>query len=306
MALDVATATAVARDLTVTFDSAVAATNPFYPTLALVRPTSRQDERYGWVGSFPGVREFLGDRKFNDLRAADFTLENKAWESSLMLNRHTIADDFNGMLRNSLELLGRKAAYHPDTLLFQLIVNGESTTIWDGQYFFDTDHSWGDSGSQSNDLTYPAATGTTPTAAEFKAAYHQARRTMLGYKDDRGDSIVQPVVTGMSGMVIVLPLALEEVAREALTAELSGGGDSNIVLDRPQIVASPLLTDATKFYVFHVDGIMKPFVFQARSPLTREVVGLDSIETKHAKFMTEARYNLGYLGWWAAVLTTFT
>jgi hypothetical protein len=33
---------------------------------------------------------------------------------------------------------------------------------------------------------------------------------------------------------------------------------------------------------------------------------LNDIETKDVKFMTEARYNVGYLAWWTAVLTTFT
>ena len=39
---------------------------------------------------------------------------------------------------------------HWASLLSTLIVNGESATCYDEQYFFDTDHSEGESGTQSN------------------------------------------------------------------------------------------------------------------------------------------------------------
>jgi hypothetical protein len=51
---------------------------------------------------------------------------------------------------------------------------------------------------------------------------------------------------------------------------------------------------------------MRPFVFQRRAPITTGWKGADDMEFKELKFMTEARYNIGYLAWWKAVLTTFT
>ena len=71
-------------------------------------------------------------------------------------------------------------------------------------------------------------------------------------------------------------------------------------------MSSAYLTDSSKMYLFNLDGALKPFVFQAREPISRQMKGLDDIETKDVKFMTESRYNVGYLAWWKAVLTTFT
>jgi hypothetical protein len=47
-------------------------------------------------------------------------------------------------------------------------------------------------------------------------------------------------------------------------------------------------------------------VFQKREPISRQPKGADDIEKKDIKFMTQARYNVGYLAWWNAVLYTFT
>lgn len=205
-----------------------------------------------------------------------------------------------------LEQLAVEAAYHPDELLFQTLIAGESAACFDGQYFFDTDHSWGDSGSQSNDLTYDAASTSAVTTAEFKAAYHQARAAMLGFKNDRGKPLVRPVIGRRTSMLVLVPPQLELVATEAVQSVTINNSD-NIILDRPMVVSSPYLTDGTKFYTFYLADVLKPFVFQAREALQRQMkyAGNDDIEYKDAKFMTEARYNVGYAAWWTAVLTTF-
>jgi phage major head subunit gpT-like protein len=206
-----------------------------------------------------------------------------------------------------LEDLASEAVNHPDELLFQAFVDAESTACWDGQYFFDTDHSFGDSGTQSNDLTSAAATGTAPTTTEFLDAYHAARAAMLKFKNDQGKLLNRPTSEGgLKNLMIVVNPDFEVTAKKAIFATLSGGGDSNIVLDAPRIVSTAYLTDASKFYLFNMDGALKPFIFQAREPLSRQTKGLDDLETKDVKFMTEARYNLGFGAWWKGILHTFT
>jgi phage major head subunit gpT-like protein len=204
-----------------------------------------------------------------------------------------------------MEDLAVEATYHPDELFFTALVNGESVACFDGQYFFDTDHVFGDSGSQSNDLTYAAATTTVPTAAELRAAFHAARAAMLKFKNDQGKLLNRPISTGLSNLLLLVNPDFEVIAKEALTSAILSN-NSNIVVDAPRIVSSAYLTDTSKMYLFNLDGALKPFVFQAREPLSRQAKGLDDIETKDVKFMTEARYNLGYLAWWKACLTTFT
>lgn len=306
MTLNTAKAEVVLRDLTAKFDNSAAAANPFYSRVCTTMPSNGYDEKYAWLGNMPGVKEWLGDRQFEQLRAADYSITNKHWESSLLISKNDMKDDRMGLYGPLIEDLAAEATHHPDELWFETLIAGESTECFDGQYFFDTDHSWGDSGSQSNDLTYDVTTTTAVTAAEFKAAYHQAREAMLNFKRDNGKFFHRPTVTGLGNLMILVPTEMELAAHEAINSTLLGGGDSNIVLEKPMIVTSPHLTTATKFYLFYLGHSMKPFVFQAREPLSRQMKGLDDLETKDVKFMTEARYNIGYLAWWNAVLTTVT
>ena len=144
------------------------------------------------------------------------------------------------------------------------------------------------------------------TQTEFEDAYNQARTQMLQYKDDAGEFLIQPTITGLNNLMLLVPPELEVVANKTMRSVLVGGGNSNIILDAPDIVVSPFLTNADKFYLLHLDQALKPFVFQARERLRREIIGQNSIEKKDVMFHTEARYNVGYLAWWNAVLTTFT
>lgn len=296
---------ATLRDLTHKFDQSVKAASPFYPGVCNIVKSTGADEKYGFLGQVPSVREWLGDRVFNEMRASDFVLTNKLWEDSLLVPKVNMDDDRMGLYDTMFESLGQRAALHPDKLLMQAIVAGESTACHDGQYFFDTDHSWGDSGTQDNDLTGAAATGTVPTEAEFKAAFEACVAAMLGFVDDRGEPLNQPTVGAVNDLTVLVPIAYYAIAYKAVNAAILSN-NSNVQVWRPNVVASPFLTSSAKFYTFYTGSALKPFVFQAREPLSRKVKGLDDIETKDAKFMTQARYNVGYLAWWNAVLYTFT
>jgi phage major head subunit gpT-like protein len=299
----------VQRDLTQQFHMRAGAATPFYPTLCTVVPSNSIDEKYGWLGALPGIREWVGDRQFKQLRAANYTLANKHWESSLEFEKNDVDDDRTGGFLAQIQALADEATYHPDELLFTVISAAESTACFDGQYFFDTDHSWGDSGTQDNDLTYAAATGTAPTVAEWKASFHQALIKMLGYKNDQGKPYIRPKVGKLGSLVACVPLAQYEVANAAFEQVISIEGSvatSNVYLEKPTIIPTTYITDSAKWHLYYTGGPVKPFVFQARKPLNFKMKGADDIEFKTLKAMTEARYNIGFGHWATAVLTTFT
>lgn len=305
MAQNTAKYEAVLRDLTHKFDIGFKQSSPFYPTVCTEVQSTGADEKYAWLGQVPSVREWLGDRVFNEMRASDFVLTNKLWEDSILVPKTNIDDDRMGLYAPMFENLGQRAALHPDKLLIEAIVAGESTACHDGQYFFDTDHAWGDSGTQDNDLTGAAATGTLPTEAEFKAAFETSVAAMLGFKDDRGEPFNQPTVGQMNNLTVLVPIAYYAIAVKAVTAAILSN-NSNVQVWSPNVVASPFLTSGAKFYTFYTGSPLKPFVFQKREPLSRQKKGIEDLETKDVKFMTQARYNVGYLAWWNAVLYTFT
>lgn len=305
MAQDVASAITVLRGMTAKFDNAVKAASPYYPKLAMTVPSKGANEQYGFLGRVPQVREWDGERDFKQLRGTQWTLTNKPWEQSLLIEKSDIADDRLGMYFPMLQQLGTRAAKHPDKLLFDLIIAGEEAACFDGQYYFDTDHVWGDSGTQSNDLTHDATDHTSVTAAEFKLAYNAAIRALMGFKDDQGELLNTDIFDEAQSITVVVPPVLLQQAHDALTVKLGANGGDNVVITRPEIVASARLTSAVKFYVFKTDEALRPFIFQAREPLKRQMKNQNDLEWKEVKFMTQARYVMGYGAWWTTVLTTF-
>lgn len=305
MAHDTAKAITCLRGLTARFDNSVKAASPFYPKLAMTVPSTGADEQYGILGRVPQVREWIGDRDFKELRGAQWTLANKLWESSLRIARTDIADDRLGMYSPVMEQMGRRAAKYPDSLMFTLMNAGESGTCFDGQYFFDTDHSWGDSGDQDNDLTYNASDHTAVTAAEFKLAYNAAVQALMSFVDDQGELLNDDIYDERQQLVVVLHPTLLQVAHDALSVRTVSTGGENYVITQPTIYASARYTSTVKFDIYKVDEPIRPYIFQTRKPLVRETKNQADIEDKDVLFMTEARYNMGYGAWWTGVRTTF-
>lgn len=164
------------------------------------------------------------------------------------------------------ELADRTTA-HWWSLIAPLIVNAESAVCYDGQYFFDTDHSEGDSGTQSNDITSAAATPANPTAAEMIKAIMASVEKMIGYKDDRGEYVNE----NLTEFYVVVGTGLMKHALEALTQTRVSGGDSNILIEqdsfRFRVEASPRLSSwTTKFAIFSTQGTQKPIIRQQRKP----------------------------------------
>ena len=306
MSINTARAIALQRDITIKLNQYREAYTPFYPTLCNLMQSDGASENYAFPGMVGGMREWLSERDFKNITAARFSITNRKWESSIAFEKDDIEDDRLVFLDLSARDLAVEAESHPDELLFELVINGESTACWDGQYFFDTDHSWQDSGTQDNDLTYTAATSTTPTEAEFRGAFHQALNAMLRFKGPNGKYFNRPTLKRVDDLLLVVPPELNEVANQAIKKTLVAGGETNIVLSDATIIPCPHLTDAAKFYMFRTNQAWKPFIFQKRQSLRSYMKGWEDGEAKDVKYMVDARYNLGYLAWWNAVLTTFT
>ena len=111
-----------------------------YGLIATTVPSTTGSEEYGWLGSFPNVREWLGDRVINGIETHGYTIKNKTYENTIGVPREKIEDDQYGIYAPMATELGRSIAAHPDQLVFGLIAGGASALCYDGQYFFDTDH----------------------------------------------------------------------------------------------------------------------------------------------------------------------
>lgn len=111
-----------------------------YAQVATTVPSSTASEEYGWLGTFPNVREWLGDRVVNSAKSFGYTIKNLPYELTVGVPRPTIEDDQYGIYTPMMAEMGRAMGAHPDQLVFGALANGTTTPCYDGQYFFDSDH----------------------------------------------------------------------------------------------------------------------------------------------------------------------
>lgn len=123
-----------------TFSDAFAAGETQSQRIAMTVPNSTRDEAYGWLGQFPQLREWVGDRVVKDIEAHGFSITNKKFESTVSIKREDYADDRFGIFKPMFAEMGHQAKIHPDEMIFALLGTGETTLCYDGQNFFDTDH----------------------------------------------------------------------------------------------------------------------------------------------------------------------
>lgn len=111
-----------------------------YKLVAMEVPSTTKEMNYKWLGSFPSMKEWVGDRAVKNLSASDYTIRNKPFEATIEVDRDDIEDDTIGVYSPMIQGLAQAAASHPDQLVWALLKSGFTGLCYDGQYFFDTDH----------------------------------------------------------------------------------------------------------------------------------------------------------------------
>jgi phage major head subunit gpT-like protein len=271
--------------------------------------SNQASEQYAWLGMAPAMREWLGGRQATDLREFSYSLANKEHEATLEVTVPELRRDKTGQLNVRIGELADRVMSYPAKLLSTLIEAGETTTCYDGQYFFDTDHSEGSSGTQDNDISYAASTGTTPTVDEMRTAIINSIKQILGFKDDRGE----PMNENARNFAVMVPLTYWQQAIEAVTLPTVAAGGANVIPNLPgfniRVLPNVRLSWTTKMATFRTDGRVKPFILQEEMPLSMKAVAegseLEFNENKH-RYGVDWSGNVGYGYWQHACLTTFT
>ncbi|WP_029043695.1 Mu-like prophage major head subunit gpT family protein [Cupriavidus sp. WS] len=131
---------ALFKGVKMAYNAGHSAAKPLWPQLATLVPSNTKEEQYSWLGQFPRLREWVGDRVIKNLKAYGYSIKNRKFESTISIPRDDIEDDTYGIFKPLFEEMGASAAAHPDELLFELILSGFATKCYDGRAFFDANH----------------------------------------------------------------------------------------------------------------------------------------------------------------------
>lgn len=289
------------------------------PKIGMYFKSNQESETYNWLGMVPQMREWVGPRSAKGFWENGLTITNKKYESTLEVDVVDLERDKTGQIMTRVREQAIRANAHWASLLSTLMISGEATTCYDGQYFFDTDHTEGNNTtSQSNDLSIdisalPAAvhgSTTAPSPQEMMLVILQCIMAMIGFKDNENE----PLNEMAKEFLVMTPVPLYYSALAAVGAPVFGGGETNIIKAdgadfRVSVVANPRLTWTEQITVYRTDGNVKPFILQEEKPLTIKAVAegseLEFNEDKH-HYGIDARRNVGFGYWQHACMATMT
>lgn len=113
---------------------------PMSPRIATRVTASQKEQRYGWLGKLPKIREWIGDRVVQNISESDYAIKEKKFELTVGVDRDDIETDNLGHYATLFESIGEATVLDPEQLIWDLLKAGFATPCYDGQYFFDTDH----------------------------------------------------------------------------------------------------------------------------------------------------------------------
>ena len=122
------------------FEDAKSAAPSQWSAVATRVPSGNASNTYGWLGQFPKLSEWTGQRAFKSIREFGYSVTNKLYEATVDIPRTAVEDDQLGVYAPLFREMGYAAATHPDEIVFGLLRDGKSTACYDGKPFFAKDH----------------------------------------------------------------------------------------------------------------------------------------------------------------------
>jgi phage major head subunit gpT-like protein len=108
--------------------------------LSTVIPSGTKSNTYGWLGAFPQMREWVGDRVVKDMAEFAYQITNQKFESTLGVDRTDIEDDNLGQYRVMAREMADEYERFMNRRLADLISGGFANLCFDGQPFFNAEH----------------------------------------------------------------------------------------------------------------------------------------------------------------------
>lgn len=273
-------------------------------------------EKLDFLGMVPALRKWIGPRIAKKPNEYHYTVTLDKFESTIDLPLDWVNNDKTRQVQQSASSLVQR--YNPQWRAARIarLINAANTELcFDGLSFFNTAHVWGDSGTINNALTFPAATGTTPTANEAANAIVAMFAALVAFKDDRGEPMnedITAVTIVVPGGNAVLSAAVWQAVSET-NLDTGTGVRTNPVKGLPvkiDIVQSVRITLTDRIVMVNASPNACPFAFLENTAdfrLTSKAAGSDFEHDNDAwEYGIKAVGEAGFGRFTDAVQTEFT
>jgi phage major head subunit gpT-like protein len=278
--------------------------------------SDQSSETYGFLGQTPAMREWIGSRQAKGFSGQGVTVLNKHYEATIEIQKKDARRDKTGQLDARMSEFADRGQTHWASLLSTLLLNGASTVCYDGQYFFDTDHVEGKSGTQANKInvdisTLPAAVHgviTAPSVEEAQQVILAGVAQIMGFKDDQGE----PMNENARSFTVVVPVSLFLVFSAAVAAITTAALQQNL---NPNLIAglsisvqmNARLTWTDTVAIFRTDSPIKAFIRQTEQEVELKAKAEGSefeFDNDAWQFGIDGWRGVGYGYWQRACLVT--
>lgn len=296
------TLSAITTGYNVQFRQGLTAMTQAMPWMMIANETTSTDATtvYPIKGRAAKMREWKGARVAREHQIYGYSLPNKKFEDTILVQLTDIEDDKYALYNSQMQDLGAAAGRLPYDEVVAAVIAGDSTACYDGEYFFDTDHPQdpfgGSSTTWSNDLSSQSLTA---------ANVQETRAAMQVLKDADG------TILGVNPTHIIVPAALQKTAEEIVRGstilqsvgtagtDLAATAPSNVLAGQLGLIVIPELDadSATTWYMADLSKPVKPLFWQWRvrpefQRLTRD--SQHAFEHDAVKFGARARGAAGY------------
>ncbi len=257
---------------------------PTYLKIASKIPSTSKIQEYNWLGQFPQLREWIGDREIQNLNAYKYQIENVHFEMTVGVNRDEIEDDQYGIYTLNMQNMGLQARRHPDKLIYKILMDGFKGLCYDGKPFFSAEHKCGE-----------AVYSNVSDEKLCADSYMKGRTAMMGLCGDKGESL------NLVPDLLVVSSANEMEGRKILNADQIDGTTNILKGTAELLVTTELALKKDYWFLMDTKQFLKPLIFQERKPY--KFVSMNK-ETDQNVFMqntfmygADGRCNAGY-GFW--------
>ena len=108
--------------------------------IATLAPSNTKTNEYGWLGQFPSLRKWVGERQVKNLEQHGYSIKNEKYEATVGVDRDDVEDDNLGVYTPVFQEMGVSAGLWPNEVVYALIALGETELCYDKKPFFATDH----------------------------------------------------------------------------------------------------------------------------------------------------------------------
>ena len=256
---------------------------PIWPAYVTEITGAETVNKMDWFGAMPIMREVKGPIDIGKVHHHDYTItvgrQGVGILVELKMLYHNRLDQVGLMLR---DFFARTVTYE-DRVCAQTLSAGFSTTCFDGQYFYDSDHSWGDSGTVSN-------VGTAAFSADDPTAYNVAWSAINTCPDEQG------IPMGFVPTHLVVHPDLRDKTLRLLKAQTVKEGGTNVYAGDVQVIVTAHLSTATEWHLLACGRPVKPIVKMVEIPFSTATIDDSELIAKngYAEYYVTGAMQPGY------------